>query len=325
MQKIKVAFIYKKGYQFLTGQHFDNTTYFFFMHALKRNSRIDVHYYPADDYFDVSELKGKCDIILLPDNHRRGTPETLANIEGCGIPVVCRVGDPHDAKREKKIPNHEKYKIDYYFNFMPSSYFYQFYPQEFRYREILFGVEPSQFSDLPPYKERINNRILNSGVVGRKSVLGRLAGKIVYPGHSRWYHYRLRTRCNDLPYVDYVKIQDGRYPHERYADLLSQYCAAIAATTYYPTIKYFEIPAAGCLTFMEITPFNNAYYLGFENEETAVFINEKNYKEKFAGYLSDPNNPKWEKIARQGKEFIDNHLNNDVAVDNLVNLFEELV
>ena len=36
-----------------------------------------------------------------------------------------------------------------------------------------------------------------------------------------------------------------------------QYCGAIASTTTNPNIKYWEIPAAGCLTFMEITEKND--------------------------------------------------------------------
>ena len=67
-----------------------------------------------------------------------------------------------------------------------------------------------------------------------------------------------------------------------------QYCAAIAATTTNPNIKYWEIPAAGCLTFMEITEKNDGGVLGYEDGETAIFINEKNYKRKFDEYLSNP-------------------------------------
>ena len=46
-------------------------------------------------------------------------------------------------------------------------------------------------------------------------------------------------------------------------------------------IKYLENSAAGCLTFMEITKKNRGTYFGFIDDETAVFINQDNYKEKF--------------------------------------------
>ena len=42
INKIKVAFIYKADNIFLSGQHFDNTYYHFFMNALRRNKRLDI-------------------------------------------------------------------------------------------------------------------------------------------------------------------------------------------------------------------------------------------------------------------------------------------
>ena len=45
-------------------------------------------------------------------------------------------------------------------------------------------------------------------------------------------------------------------------------------------MKYKETPAAGCLTFMEITERNHGSFLGFEDGKSAVFIDESNYKRK---------------------------------------------
>ena len=109
-----------------------------------------------------------------------------------------------------------------------------------------------------------------------------------------------------------------------YPELLSKFRAAIAATTFYPTIKYWETSAAGCLTFMEITKQNNGNYLGYTNGENSIFINEKNCEEKFQEYLSDPDNKKWEQIASSGKEFTMNNFSNDEAVKQLVTLFESM-
>ena len=55
-EKINVALIYKSNYVFLSGKHFDNTTYYFFMHALKRNPKLNVTYFPCEKNFDVSKL-----------------------------------------------------------------------------------------------------------------------------------------------------------------------------------------------------------------------------------------------------------------------------
>ena len=108
IKKIKIAFIYKGSNKFLTGNHFDNTTYDFFMKALSRNNCIDVSYFSAEKSFDTTKLKNKHDIILLSDNHSWGTPDELQGISNLDIPVISRVGDPHDAKKTQKIIRQEK-------------------------------------------------------------------------------------------------------------------------------------------------------------------------------------------------------------------------
>ena len=323
-KKINVALIYKPSYKFLTGNHFDNTTYYFFMLALKRNSKINISYFPEEKSFDISKLKNKFDIILIAENHSDATPE-LKGIQNTNIPVISRVGDPHDAKRKKKFIFHKKFKINYYFNFMDESYFYKYYPKNYKYKTIIFGLESTAYENTKPYKDRIKNKILNSGAIGKSNIKSRIVNKILNPKRSSWYFYKLRTLCNKLKYVEYARDVEKNYKKKDYQHILSQYCAAIGATTFYPTIKYWEISASGCLTFMEITEKNHGEYLGYKDNETAIFINEKNYKEKFEKYLNDIDNPKWEQIAEKGRNYTMNYLNNDRAVDSLVDLFNEVI
>ena len=80
-----------------------------------------------------------------------------------------------------------------------------------------------------------------------------------------------------------------------------------------------------CLAFLEITKENQGEYLGYKDNETAIFINEKNYEKKFKKYLNDLDNPKWREIAQKGQKYTMNHLNNDHAVDSLVDLFNEVI
>ena len=84
----------------------------------------------------------------------------LIGIQNLKIPVISRVGDPHDAKRKNKFIFHEKFKIDYYFNFMDESYFYKYYPKNYNYKTIIFGLESSLYQDTKPYNDRIKNKIL---------------------------------------------------------------------------------------------------------------------------------------------------------------------
>jgi len=323
-EKIRVAFIYKPSYKFLTGNHFDNTTYYFFMHALKRNPRLEISYFPEENKFDVKSLRKEFDVILVPENYNEGTPE-LIGIDNLDIPVVSRVGDPHDAKQKKKFEFHRKFKIDYYFNFMHESYFYKFYPKSYKYKTVILGLEPSLYNIEKQFKDRIKNRILNSGALGKMNLKSRVANRILNPNRSGWYFYKLRTLCNNLSYVDHSRDIEKKYSTNNYQYLLSQYCSAIAATTFYPTIKYWETSAIGCLTFMEITKENHGEYLGYKDNQSVIFINEKNYKEKFEEYLNDLDNPKWEEIANNGRNYSMEFLNNDVAAESLVDLFEKLI
>lgn len=319
-KKIRVAFIYKPNYSFLTGKHFDNTTYDFFMKALKRSNEINLEYIPRQEKINVDSFNEKFDIILIPNNFSDATPE-LIGVNKLKIPVISRVGDPHDEKRYGKIKFHNKFKIDYYFNFTPKEYFYKFYPKEFSYKTIIFGLEPSKFQFQNSFLHRIDDKIILTGALGKINLKSRIINRILNPSRTGWYHYRLRTICNELPYVIHNKdLKNSEFPR-----ILSFYKAAIAATTHFPTIKYLETPAAGCLTFMEINDHNYGKYLGYEDGVNAIFINEKNYEKKLLEFLDDPKNFKWEKIANNGREYVMNKLNNNIAVSELIKIMKELV
>ena len=296
------------------------------MESLKRNNELDIKYIPCNDEYDCSKLKGNTDIILLANNNTDATPDKLINLKKLQIPVVCRTGDPHWAKRYNQFRFHEEWNIDYYFNFMHHDYFYQFYPKEFNYKTITFGIEPSLFENLDySFNNRIQNKIINSGALGRTNYKSRIANRILNPKRSGWHFYKLRTKCNDLNSVIHTRNLVKQFPNSNYYQILSKYCAAIAATTYYPTIKYWETSAVGCLTFMEITKINKGNYLGYEDDKTAVFINEENYLEKFDEYLSDYNNPKWVEIATAGRKFTMEKFSNDNAANDLVNLMKSMI
>jgi len=325
-RKIKVALIYKSTYHAFHPDFFEKSSFDFFMKALKRNPQIEISYFSVDgDYFDTKKLKNNCDVILLANHDPGAIPTILEGIQNLDVPVICRTGDQHFVKRDNTIGFHEKYKIDYYFGSNPKSYFYKFLPQDFMYQEIPLGLEPSLYQNLRPYKERIKDKILNSGSVGKLSIKSRVANAILNPKRSAWYFYKLRTISNKLPYVDHSGMKGSKYVNDDYPTYLSRYRSAIAASTWYPTQKYWEIAAAGCLVFMEITQKNDGSYLGFKDGETAIFINEKNYKDKFQAFLKDPDNPKWEQIANAGRQHAINNLTNDNATEKLVEVMKKLL
>ena len=80
-KKIKLALVYKKNYNYFQPDHFDKTTADFFLKSFERNENLEVTYHPCEKTFDTKKLKGKCDVILLPNNRSDGAPDKLENIE----------------------------------------------------------------------------------------------------------------------------------------------------------------------------------------------------------------------------------------------------
>lgn len=326
MEKIRVAFIYHESNVVLSGNHYDNTYYHFFMKALNRNEQIKVTYFATKDTFDAIVLKDKFDIILLWQGSTFGMPKKIFNMNKLEIPVIAKHGDPSDAK--DSIKHHSEWKINHYFHFFSPSFMAKFYPKYFKYKSIHFGLEKSLYQNVISFKDRISDRILNSGVVGSNKITNKiywfLTDRTIKS--SPYILYKLRTMCNDLSYVDYTSTLKHKYVNDKYPLLLQKYRAVIAASSLSPTIKYWETPAAGCLTFMEITDKNyGKEIIEFEDDKSAIFINKDNYKEKFEEYLSDFDNPKWEKIAENGRRIALEEYNNDKGIKSLVNLMKELL
>ena len=48
-QKIRTAFIYKQSNPYMSGKAWATTYYHFFMNALKRNTALEMSYFPAEN------------------------------------------------------------------------------------------------------------------------------------------------------------------------------------------------------------------------------------------------------------------------------------
>ena len=317
-KKIKIAFIYKENNVFLLGNHFDNTYFHFFMEELRKDERINVTDFPTKEKFDASILKDKFDIILLCNNTGEGMPNEIVGMEELKIPVISNNADFVWAKNA--IKNHKKWNIEHYFDFVSKKMFYSSYPKNFKFKTIIYGLDPSLYQNLKPFQKRIKNKILLTGAIGNTKFFSKIINDIRTPKWNAFRFYHLRTMCSKLPYVDYTPTLQHKYVNDQYPKLLEQYAASIVATSYNPNIKYWENAAAGCLTFMEITKKNRGEYLGYIDGETCIFINEDNYQERFKEYLNDIDNPKWEKIATEGRKFTLENLNNKKAVNDLIEI-----
>ena len=123
---------------------------------------------------------------------------------------------------------------------------------------------------------------------------------------------------NSSKYVKYVS-RSANFVNDNYPKLLGKYTASIAAPGLSLTMKCLEIPAAGCLTFMELNEINEADILGFVDGFSCIYINEFNYANKLEEYIETNNDLKWQKIAEEGKKFILENYTNDVQVEKLIN------
>jgi len=310
MYKPKIVFLYKKSNKYFNRHHSDSQLFFFYLRALPRNDDIQLRIIAEDNEFDALDLEGKCDVLLLFDILPWGCPDVIKNLDKVSYLKILNCGDCHQASNiingKTKIDHCREAKIDYYHWHHPESYFYKFWPRDWKYWQIQVGIEEDLYKNIKPFNDRISDKILNTGVLSKSYRLRNSVNK-----HSRVYHSPHRGK-KSITGINYTK-------------LLQEYKAVISACTLYTVTKYIEGSAAGCLNFMEVTPQNCGENLGFVDAESSVFINEMNYCQKFDEFISDSSNPKWMKIAKTGREFVMSHYTNNHTIAELIKRIKEVI
>lgn len=296
----KIAFIFDKNNKGLTGRWFCNNAYRFFRKGLFENSRINVSSISFEQKIDCLELKD-FDVLLFYDI-RDGK---LLNADKVKSLKISRGPDCHhiDADWIKLCRN---LGISHIINHQPEVYARKYLPNDIGYSQIIFGIN-KELHVAKPYLPRRKDKILLTGVISKRAK-----------------YYILRTACQDLKYVEYVNRKQG-FVVDRYPELLCQYRTAIAACSLYSVYKYFEIPACGCLSFMEVNAENGCGGLGFTDGQNAIFINRDNYTTKMEEFVNNPDDPKWENIANKGRQFILATYENKIQVNKLVDIIEGLL
>ena len=310
----------------LNGSGYDKIEYYFFNHAIFRNKNLEVNYLNTLDKIDVSKLKNDYDVILLPEVTIAAVL-SLAGIKDCDIPVIAKAHDPHAILKRDTRGWADSLKVDWFFDFYAPESFYEYYPKHLKYEVVHTGLEPSLYTNAMPWNERVQDKIGISGILDERFDLIRKIYYRVYLRRSEvllpGFHYKLRTKCNKLPYVVHAHDIYPGHSTDQLHRILSRFRAAIAATTSFPTVKYKETPAAGCLTFMEITERNHGSFLGFEDGKSAIFIDESNYLARFQEYLDSPDDPRWKKIAQVGRKHALENLSNDRGVEMLISVMRK--
>ncbi len=351
---VRVTLITSSTDAFFTGHHYDNTLYEFLVRAMQDNPDIDRYdVMSVESGYDASRLKDKTDAIITSGLFNPGASK-VHGLKELDVPVVVVAPDPHTSKRFELDPHtsrrfelekkYDKYGVDCVLGFAHKGEFYRYNPSRIKYKSIRWGVEPRHYNDHRPFEKRIRERILVSGalewranpvrracssclryaldIVRNKQKIP-LRRRVFNPSRDMEYHYKLRSACKRLPYVDHEVTIRGN-ESGAYQRLLSRYRAVIAATTWYATIKYAEIPAAGCMTFMEITDRNQAAGWGYVDGKNCIAINEDNYKQRFEEYLHDPDSDRYKQIADAGRQHAIQNFNNDKAAADLVALLRDL-
>jgi len=320
MAKIKIAFIYRPDNPYLNGKRSNNNYEKFYLHALKRTEVADVDFYGSNDFFDCKTIAGKYDVYLFFDVHEWGFPPNAINMDSLKGLKVCSIGDAHGAHKRSKFYNGTKidlvkqWNIDYCYYQHTESYFYKFWPKEIKYWWIPIGIDPKLYNSVKPWKDRNGDKILLSGTVCQP-------------------YYPIRCMCVHDKNVFYHKpgsyrgrdsYTPGSYDKDDFKTLLEQWKFSIASACSV-VLKYFEIPAAGCLSLAYVDEDNGAGIIGFEDYKTALLINKQNVFDKINEVIKTKDDPKWEEIAMNGRRFVLDNYTHDHCINKLIQKIKEVV
>jgi len=171
-------------------------------------------------------------------------------------------------------------------------YFLRFFGDRFNNAEdmLLHFPHAPATKDVKPYPSR------EPVVLGNGATWGSALGG-----------YEFRTWAHEQPYIKHVphKIKDPNTPAgEDYISFLAEHMGALALCDNATVPKYYEIPAAGCVTFAR---HHQEYEdFGFKDMESCVYVTRLNFKERVNDFLN--NVQEYQPIADAGRKlFEDNY------------------
>jgi len=292
---MKLAFVYNPRNPYLCGMRYNANWERFFLRALP--SVADVTMYASDDELDVAPHAGEHDAWVFFGKTEWELPPRLRGVDRIRAPKVCCAGDAH--RRDKMSVAYgatereccEKWGFDAYFFQHSPSYFHRFYPADWTYWWVPFGVDERLYARFTPFARRRKDKVLLTGALGQE-------------------FYPLRTALAGRPFVHHEPpgsyqgfdcYVPGRYARDDYPKLLNQWAASVASG-YSVLCKHFEVPAAHCLTFLHVE--DGGDLLGFVDGVSAVLVTRESAEERIGEFLSEPGDPIWEEIARNGRAHV---------------------
>ena len=270
---------------------------------------------------------GKYDAVVLPGVHSAKSSKPLK------CPVLVRMPDPKPWRlcRPEFVDVARDLGVDGFWGIRSASWLRRQLPclDEFSMHHIVPGMHR------------------NLGVADTFATHGGRGKPLMLGCRVNIAPYRGRVMCAAHPSTISLGHGSGYYGDDYSKKLLSHH-AGVAACEFIVD-KYFELPACGMLTFMWRTPTqphtpttiktytdkeghlwltepgNGFDDLGFVDGETCVVVEEHNYKDRLDEYAAAPNDPKWDKIARQGQEFVLATYGFEAQKAKLINTLEEMI
>jgi hypothetical protein len=317
---MKLAFVCRLDNPYLCDKRPQINFRKFYLEALPRIEGVDVTILSSNGTLDLAPMANKFDAWLFFDAVEWGIPPDLRGVDKIKGPKVCMIGDCHGAETRSEAYGMTKreccemWGFDAYFFQHTPDYFYRFFPANWEYWWIPFGVDAALYHEVRPWWSRRRDKVLLTGVLGPE-------------------YYPLRTHlAKQQRFVQYYppgsysgmdSYAPGQFDGDKYKLLLAGWQGAIASG-YSVLCKYFEIPAAGCLTFAHVDDVNGCDLIGFEDGETAVLIDRDNAEAKIAEFLETADDPKWRGIANAGRRYVLDRFTHDKMAAELVDKIKGL-
>jgi hypothetical protein len=134
--------------------------------------------------------------------------------------------------------------------------------------------------------------------------------------------YDFRTWAYRHPDVSVIAhwIQNRSTPMgKHYGGFLKEWAGALALCDLYPVVKYYEMPLAGCVTFMQHHP--ELEKLGFHDYNNCVFVNRENFDGRIKEFLNDPLS--YQLVADRGRKLMEENYTAHHFAEYLANKIKE--
>jgi hypothetical protein len=141
------------------------------------------------------------------------------------------------------------------------------------------------------------------------SLLSERRPKVVGTGHTHSYPdflcYEFRKwafRQHETTYTQGC-IEGDTPKGKDFIPFLAGFAGALALCDVYHVPKYFEIPLAGCVAFVQDVP--DLYKLGFRHMENCVIVNEQTFVPRLRMFMDDVSS--YQEIADTGRKLVEDN------------------